>query len=265
MKTILIATCMTLACITLVHAEVTNVVNLTKMSRAERAKFKQILKSYEGGKIRKPGSAAGSIVIVNAQDVAKQEWLNECMSNINARLFYEISIQRGEFNWPNPKIVGNATLFVINDPKLPSLLSAPENRWALVNVAGLSGGNGAKQQFFEARVKKELTRGFCLLAGSQDSNYKCSLMGCKTQPEQLDTHPDCALPIDVINRFKPYLAGYGIKPWTITTYRKACREGWAPQPTNELQKTVWDDVHAIPANPLKVTFDPATQKGKVTK
>jgi hypothetical protein len=34
----------------------------------------------------------------------------------------------------------------------------------------------------------------------------------------------------------------GIKPARMTTYRKACEEGWAPMPTNSVQKAIWDEV-----------------------
>ena len=34
----------------------------------------------------------------------------------------------------------------------------------------------------------------------------------------------------------------------------------APAPTNEFQKAVWDKVHAIPQNPMKIEFDP--KKGR---
>ena len=235
---------------------VTNVVNITKLSRAERAKLKDLFSRYEGGRIAKPGSKRGKIVCINAQSRAKPEWIREQISDINQKLHYDIEFKNGEFALPSPKVEGEANLFVIDDPIMPSLLSAPENRWAMVNVAGLVAGDGAKPQFFEARVKKELTRGFCLVAGAQDSGFKMSLMGCMTKPEQLDTHADCRLPIDVIKRFRPYLEGYGIRPEKIVTYRKACEEGWAPQPTNDIQRAVWNDVHAIPDKPITIEFDP---------
>ena len=63
---------------------------------------------------------------------------------------------------------------------------------------------------------------------------------------------DSRLPVDVIKRFGPYLEGYGVNPEKIVSYRKACEEGWAPQPTNDFQKAVWDDVHAMPSEPIKI-------------
>ena len=64
---------------------------------------------------------------------------------------------------------------------------------------------------------------------------------------------------------KKYMAARGVTPHYRCPYFKACEEGWAPAPTNEYQRAVWEKVHAIPDKPMKIEFDPATQKGKVTK
>ena len=45
-----------------------------------------------------------------------------------------------------------------------------------------------------------------------------------------------------------------------TTYAAACRMGWAPPPTNDIQRVIWDKVHAVPAKPMKIEFDPKTGK-----
>ena len=38
----------------------------------------------------------------------------------------------------------------------------------------------------------------------------------------------------------------------VSTYKKACEEGWAPNPTNEFQKAIWDKVHELPTEPIKI-------------
>ena len=173
---------------------------------------------------------------------------------------FNIEVAEGAFEFPSPKVMGEASLFVIDDENMPPLLSAPESRWVAVNVAPLAKGAGEKPQFFAARVQKELTRGFAILAGAQNSGYPDALVGCVTKPADLDRFIDCRLPIDVINRFAPYLAGYGITPEVVTTYRKACEEGWAPAPTNEIQRAIWQKVHQTPEKPTKIEYDP--KKGR---
>ena len=68
------------------------------------------------------------------------------------------------------------------------------------------------------------------------------------------------LPHDVVTRQLKYLAAMNVTPKVRITYKKACEEGWAPAPTNEFQKAIWEKVHAAPKNPMKIKFDP--KKGR---
>ena len=224
----------------------------TSPKKIDKARLQEVIYKRTGGKLKKPGVQRGRLVYVNAQKRAPEKWLVE-----NAKVFaenshLEIQVVEGEFSFPEPKIVGEASLFVIDDPKLPSLLHAPEARWTMVNVAPLATGAGEKPAYFAARVQKQLTRGFALLAGTQTSNYPNSLLGCVTNPDGLDHFTDCRLPVDILARFVPYVAGYGVTPYVVSTYRKACQEGWAPQPTNDVQKAIWDEVHELPSEPITI-------------
>ena len=62
---------------------------------------------------------------------------------------------------------------------------------------------------------------------------------------------------DEILKFLPEI---GFSPAAVATYLTACSEGWAPAPTNDVQKAIWEKVHAIPKQPIKIDFDP--KKGK---
>ena len=44
----------------------------------------------------------------------------------------------------------------------------------------------------------------------------------------------------------------GIKRIRWLTYRDACQRGVAPEPANAEQKAIWDEVHAIPTEPIKI-------------
>lgn len=219
-----------------------------------------ILYKHNGGVLKRPNTQKGVVYYVNAQKLAPIEWLKQ-----NAAVFAEsikiaIEVKDGAFDFPTPTVQGNATLFVVNDESFPAILHAPESRWCMVNVAPLTKGAGEKPQFFAARVQKELTRAFSLLAGTQTSNYPNSLLGCVTKPEDLDLFADCVLPVDIMGRFTPYLSGYGVKPYELSTYRKAVQEGWAPPPTNDIQKAIWEKVHTIPDKPITIEFDPKKDK-----
>lgn len=225
------------------------------MTPAER---KMSMEYRSGGQMVRPGTRKGIVAFVNSQSKTPRDVLQGNIEYLTKKTGYTIQLKDGAFSFPAVVKVGEVSLFVIDDGCLPTILSAPEDGWVAVNVARLDKGNGNKTAIFNARVQKELTRGFCILAGSQDSNYKDSLLGPVIKPEDLDTHEDCRFPIDIQRRFKPYLEKWGVTPAVMTTYRRACEEGWAPAPTNEVQQAIWDKVHAMPTEPLKIK--PETKK-----
>ena len=211
---------------------------------ARRAKSQQVLMQKVGGTVPRPGTQKGEIFYVNCQTRAPQAWIDESVA--------------GTFDFANPVVYGNSTLYVIDDEKMPSFLVAPDDRWALVNIATL-----AKEQrpaFFQARVKKQLSRGFAYLCGAANSQYPMSLTRGLKDISDVDRNMDYRLPVDIFQRFRTYMEPLGVTPQVTVIYRKAVQEGWAPAPTNEWQKAVWDKVHAVPANPMKIEFDP--QKGR---
>ena len=64
----------------------------------------------------------------------------------------------------------------------------------------------------------------------------------------------------MVDNYIAYLRAIGVKPAEKTTYRKACHEGWAPPPTNEVQKAIWEQIHSSPDKPIKIEFDPKKDK-----
>lgn len=216
----------------------------------------------EGGLVLEPNTQKGEIGYVNCQASAKSEWIEESAAYFRKESKFKVSVYEGTFDLKNPKLVGNVTLFVIDDPSMPVLLAAPENRWAMVNVAACK---SEKEPFFRARVLKELSRGFAYLCGACDSQFPGALTSAITKVTDLDYHESYVLPVDLFARFRKYMKTFGVNPGNIETYETACCQGWAPAPTNDLQKAIWKKVHTIPKNPMKIQFDSAAQKGKVTK
>ena len=211
----------------------------------------------EGGLVLEPGTQKGEIAYVNCQSAARDEWIDESAAYFRMEAKFKVTVRRGAFDLRNPKLAGDMTLFVVDDPTMPVLLVAPENRWAAVNVATL---RSEKEPFFRARVLKELSRGFAMLCGASDSQFPGALTSAITKTADLDRHTDYRLPVDLFSRFRRYMKPFGVTPGNIETYETACCQGWAPPPTNELQKAIWDKVHAIPKTPMKIEFDP--KKGR---
>ncbi len=137
----------------------------------------------------------------------------------------------------------------------PSLLVAPDNGWARVNVAALA-ADGASAEVLEARVKKELWRAFVILFGGGNSLNDFDVMRPIRAPTDLDA---CKAFVSSPEPFNAMLNGAkaaGITPVRRTTYLNAVRLGWAPPPTNEYQKAMWERVKADkergPTNPITI-------------
>ena len=213
-----------------------------------------------GGDVVRAGTMSGQITVVNCQKSADASILGESIEYLRKESKFAINLKDGKFDFPSPSIVGDLSLFVVEDPKMPTMLLAPENRWAVLNVAPLKAGRGSNPAFFKARILKEMSRTFAGLCGAISSNYPDSLTTGIYTLEQLDRQEDQRLSVDVIARFEPCLAPLGVKPAVFVSYRQACKEGWAAAPTNDVQKAIWDEMHNIPTNPLKIEFDPKTDK-----
>lgn len=229
---------------------------LTALER--KARLDAVVNQKVGGFVEKPGSGRGSIVYVDCQKTAPKAWIDESIAYFSEVTKFKVSYAEGAFDLKNPKVEGNATIFIIDDETLPSILVAPESRWALVNIAQIA--QEKRPVFFEQRTKKELSRAFAYLCGATGSRYERSLTRGITRLSELDKNPDYELPMDVVQRFWDYMKPLGVMPVQRATYMKACQEGWAPAPTNGVQQAIWDKVHQIPDKPITIEFDPKTDK-----
>ena len=155
---------------------------------------------------------------------------------------------------------GTLSVEVVDDGRTRRALSVyPEERVAVVNVAALA-ADDPTADCLALRTRKEVSRAIAWLCGAAGSQYPGTLAGYIGSPKSLDRFEDEGLPPDVFMRMSIYATQVGIRPVVRTTYRNACAEGWAPQPTNDIQKAIWNDVHAPPSKPMKITYDKAAKK-----
>ena len=216
----------------------------------------EIIQRETGGRLRTLYPRTKSVYYVNAQSRVGANVLEEARAKMEQTLRTPIGSTNGVFALQSPRIYGELSLYVIDDEKLPMSLVAPEGRWAFVNVAPLAQGRGEKPAFLEARVKKEMARIGCLVLGGISSTYRENLLGFVDSPDGLDKFTDDTLPVDGPLRCGRYLLSLGVKPYRDVTYKRACQEGWAPAPTNDIQKAIWDEVHALPTEPIKIKPEP---------
>ena len=213
-----------------------------------------------GGFLKKERKNSKAVYFINAQTRVDESVIESAREYVDEFLSTAITLKNGDFDFRNPRIEGELSLFIIDDEQMPMSLIAPEARWAFVNVAPLTKGRGEKKPYLEARAKKEIARIAVGLYGGVGSEYKKTLLSFVDAPDKLDKFEDVDLPVDAQSRCKQYLLDMGVKHWKRSNYRQACMEGWAPAPTNDVQKTIWDDVHKTPEKPIKITFDKDKQK-----
>ncbi len=220
--------------------------------------------AHLGGTLIKPGSQQGRILFVNAQKIVPQTAFTNLTVELAALSRLNIAMIRDEekitpMNAAARKTALKADIVVFLtecDKCETMLLNAPESGWAIVNATAVT--KDARNDVFKAaRLRKELARAFYSVAGAMNSQYPGSLMGCVRKASDLDKLVE-EIPMDVYGRTVSNLRGMGVTPVAIYTYKRACEEGWAPAPTNDVQKAIWEKVHALPTAPI--TIKPETKK-----
>ena len=214
-----------------------------------------------GGALIKPGSQRGAIAILNQQSRVDKSAFETVKATIEKNQKVVVKVVT-EDKSVQPlagmkKTNANFVIAVVDDTSSPVMAVAPEERWATVNVAKLAVGADGKEaqgEFLASRLRKELLRAFAFLCGGAGSQFEGNIM-CASQVAQLDEYQEF-VPMDMVKRAEKYMARCGVTPLRFATYRQACKEGWAPAPTNDVQKAIWDKVHAIPKTPMKIEFNP---------
>ena len=219
-----------------------------------------------GGFIEQPGSRQGSIGFLNAQKRIPISEMEKVIATMKQMMKHDMVAKDVEAPKGLPtradvqKAGVSVAIFAVDDPALPALLSAPEDRWALVNVAKI--GEGLKDDavgkgLLKGRFRGELQRAFSLACGGWASEHQGNLSVAVDYKGIDSLNPD-ALMGDVVPRYMNYLNTIKVTPARIVMYSRACQEGWAPAPTNDIQKAVWDKVHALPTKPI--TIEPEKAK-----
>ncbi len=125
----------------------------------------------------------------------------------------------------------------------PALAVYPEDRVAVVGAkAAVQYVKRPKDA--ETRLVKELWRGFGFIAGAGYAQNAASVMQPVGSPLELDAVSWQVVHPMALAQMSRFLKAFGAKQGRRTTYREACEEGWAPPPTNDLQKAVWEAAKA---------------------
>lgn len=227
---------------------------------ANIARIKANYYKNTGGRVFNLKSGSGKVVFVNAQSKVAEDVLvgvvNDLMTAfaIRLELTKHDAANMNDFGKIATSSGGAATIFVVDDEKLPLSLVAYEGGWGVLNLAKLPEAPAAIQGM---RIRKLAARTFAQTCGVAYGSGAIGLMAPVRKPEALDgcllsdrPNPLLAGPIH------KYLANFGVSPMTVATYRQACRDGWAPPPTNDVQKALWELAREKrekgPTNPMTI-------------
>ena len=220
-----------------------------------------------GGLVMRPGTPKGRVVVFDCQKELASTNLVLALGNLGKDFDkWDISCEQaadpqGDFAGAKAAAKAEIAVFVVRDGKTPSLLAAPDDGWVAVNLAKMDRNlrtENARAKFYESRCRKQIMRAVALACGAAGSTYPNNIMDV-ARIEDLDLVKEF-VPLDKPDICDRYLKALGFKAKEESVYARAVKEGWAPAPTNDVQKAVWERVHAIPKNPMKIEFDP--KKGK---
>lgn len=203
----------------------------------------------------------------------------DCQKRLDTKLVRGIANGlKGDFSWNIECAVGStevdtinqaiseknklgalAATFFVDGDAIPLMTVAPEANVAVINVRELVAGN-PKSILIENRLVREAMRAFAFSLGAGYSTYEAGVMQPIASAEDLDRFSANFMPPDSANAALQNGMKIGFRPFRRTTYKRACKEGWAPPPTNDFQRAVWDSVHAIPDKPITIEYDPKKDK-----
>ena len=149
-----------------------------------------------------------------------------------------------------------ATVVLVESNELPIILGSPDEKWAILNVAPLAGD----QAKFESRLNKGLWGAMARALGTGSSGDWGCVLAPFSNVAQLDAIPATEPSPTSHNALIDVAKVSGINMIYFATYRTACQQGWAPQPANDEQKKIWNEIHSIPDKPITIEFDPKKDK-----
>lgn len=191
------------------------------------------------------------ISIVNEQSAVGNDVLAGIASEMQTMLAIPVVL--------NAKENIGLTLKVCDGDENVPLVVLPDNATATVNVKALS-SDKPSNAVLKTRVCKELWRGLIYTLGGGNTYVQQCVMKQISSLKELDALPSKTACPDAFMRITESAKARGIQLVRRVTYRQACKEGWASQPTNDVQKAIWEEIHAIPDKPITIEFDPKKDK-----
>lgn len=208
-----------------------------------------------------------AVAIINFEKVAKDKALNETINDIKLHIRVPIKI----VEVPKGAILTNevaslrkkedvSAVIALSNCECTKLLKYEQERNIVyINVSALS-KDRAPTKIVNSRLNKQIWRAVGAILNAGEPSMGPSIIKRADTIKELDAIK-ASLPEPMQhNRMVTAIDNLGMKMIKAGTYRSACQQGWAPAPKTEEQKKIWNEIHATPKNPIKITFDP--KKGR---
>ena len=127
----------------------------------------------------------------------------------------------------------------------PALIVCPEEGVATINVDSLF-KNLPKDEADTVkrnRLMAEMWRAVAFVLGGYDSGTLCAFSAI-TDSREIDNLPIKVFSPQILAKVVAGAERRGVARIETATYYDAVRRGWAPAPTNDIQKAIWDRVKA---------------------
>ena len=223
-----------------------------------KAKIRERIYQKTGGFLERKTTRGKRIAFLNMQSRVGDAAVAEVLDTQNRIVRHVITFEKFEGVFDIAKVpammqeadVAEA-IFVVDVPYLPSILVANESKWAVINVYALASDN-PEQLVLDERLRLEMWRAIAFLNGAANTMMGKCVMQSVLKNADLDGLGAKAFSPEPLNKIFQHLELVGAMKRETCSYLKACEEGWAPAPTNDVQKAIWDKVHAMPTEPIKI-------------
>ena len=192
--------------------------------------------------------------IVNAQSEVSDAEINEAARIFCGLFDLPIDYVRGGSLEAAGKDGKAGAVVVIDAEADTPLVAAPDSGWAVIGIKALKVDNPSAE-VLTSRVKKELWRASCYALGV-GIEATPSVLRPIASPRDLDATEDLCSTPSIAPLLMAGAQKRGIGRIRYVSYRQACREGWAPDPTNDAQRVFFEqmrvDKERGPTNPIKI-------------
>ena len=199
-----------------------------------------------GGLVRIKGK--GNLTVIDCRPSDAKAELKDAIEALQSEVYIDVAQTReAAFSLSSASQAVKASgasvaVFIVDDASLPMTLTASEEKWSLVNVAKIRSDSPSSEKF-KKRLSTLFMRQCARVLGSDVINTPECCTYQVFDLKDLDTINTFALPWGASISLKMSVTRLGIEPVEEATYEDACEMGVAAQPTNEIQRAIWQKIN----------------------